>query len=233
MKRLALVLPGLLIGFLLGRIGPAREKLALEESLTKAEQRAEDAERRANARPQPIFMPGMGEVLPGAPGSRPTQPHPERTPPSAPPPADEVTGADTGAPPAPPPPPSPEAIQEEFELAVEAQRLRAAQNRAALIEQADLDDAQIEAVDHAVARMNDELALLGDELYAMATSGADPDPTEMLGLSHEVTGILYEAQLGLEDAVGQDALRDIQPEAGQIWNYVDLEAFRDTIEGAQ
>ena len=63
MKRLALVLPGLLIGFLLGRIGPAREKLALEESLTKAEQRAEDAERRANARPQPIFMkPKCGPV---------------------------------------------------------------------------------------------------------------------------------------------------------------------------
>lgn len=223
MKRFVFVLPGLILGFLLGRVGPSLDKAELEERVTQAEERAEQAERKRG--PRSLILPGMGEVLPGAPdrGSKVKN-------------AAEPDGAgpspqDTGGPSSEQgfegPPPD---IAEQFELAVEAQRLRTTQSRAALIEQADLDDAQIAEIDQAMLRMNDELALLGEDLMAVAMSGQEPDPTEMLGLSHDVTGILYEAQLSLEDSVGLETLDGVDPQAAQVWNYIELEGFRDAVE---
>jgi hypothetical protein len=222
MKRIVFVLPGLILGFLLGRAGPSLEKVELEERLAVAEDRAERAERKRV--PRDLILPGMGEVLPGA--------------------ADRGSGAkdssqpdgrsviqDTGAPSGEPDfsGPAPD-LTEQFELAVEAQGLRTAQSRAALIEQAYLDDVQLAEIDAAMLRMNDELSLLGEDLMAVAMSGEEPDPTEMLGLSHAVTGILYEAQLSMEESVGLEAMGDVDPQAAQVWNYIELEGFREAVE---
>lgn len=222
MKRFVFILPGLILGFLLGRVGPSLEKAELEERVAQAEERAKKAERKQG--PRNLILPGMGEVLPGAPdrGSSPKQASPSGS---------EPLTQDTGGPSSEQgfdgPPPD---IAEQFELAVEAQRLRTTQSRAALIEQADLDDEQVAEIDAAMLRMNDELALLGEDLMAVAMSGQEPDPTEMLGLSHDVTGILYEAQLSLEDSVGLDTLDEVDPQAAQVWNYIELEGFRQAVE---
>lgn len=222
MKRFVFVLPGLILGFLLGRAGPALEKVELEEQLAVAEERAEKAERERV--PRNLILPGMGEVLPGATdrGSTATD--------SSQPDGKTViqdTGEPAGEPELSGPAPG---LTEQFELAVEAQGLRTAQSRAALIEQAYLDDVQLAEIDAAMLRMNDELALLGEDLMAVAMSGEEPDPTEMLGLSHDVTGILYEAQLSMEDSVGLEAMGDVDPQAAQVWNYIELEGFREAVE---
>lgn len=223
MKRVVFILPGLILGFLLGRVGPSLEKAELEEQLTVAEERAEKAERKRG--PRNLILPGMGEVLPGASergSAAKKSPQGEGS---------QEGTLDTGAPSGEPgfegPPPD---IAEQFELAVEAQRLRTTQSRAALIEQGDLDDVQIAEIDEAMLRMNDELSLLGEDLMAVAMSGEEPDPTEMLGLSHDVTGILYEAQLTLEDSVGLDTLDGVDPQAAQVWNYIELEGFREAVD---
>lgn len=220
MKRFIFVLPGLVLGFLLGRVGPSLENQDLEDQLKEAEARAEKAERKQS--PRSLILPGMGEVLPGPAAPAPASGPPDRA-------SEQAEGVqDTGGVAefeGPPPD-----MAEQFELAVEAQALRTAQSRAALIEQADLDDAQVAEIDQAMDRMNEELALLGEDLMAVAMSGEEPDPTEMLGLSHDVTGILYEAQLSMEDAVGMDALQDVDPQASQVWNYIELEGFRGAVE---
>ncbi len=224
MKRFLFILPGLVLGFLLGRIGPSLENQDLEDQLEQAEARAEKAEREQ--RPRNLILPGMGEVLSGptaqgqAPRSAPRAEGDEQGPVEA---LQDTGGGGQAEGPAPD-------MAEQFELAVEAQALRTAQSRAALIEQADLDDAQVAEIDQAMQRMNEELALLGEDLMAVAMSGEEPDPTEMLGLSHDVTGILYEAQLSMEDAVGLDTLQEVDPQASQVWNYIELEGFRDAVE---
>ncbi|MFT5587560.1 MAG: hypothetical protein ACI9VR_005170 [Cognaticolwellia sp.] len=222
MKRVVFILPGLILGFLLGRVGPSLEKAALEEQLTVAEDRAEKAERKQG--PRNLILPGMGEVLSGAPDRGSAQKDSSQ-------PDGSPAVQDTGGPGVDPgfEGPAPD-IAEQFELAVEAQRLRTTQSRAALIEQADLDDRQIAEIDSAMLQMNDELALLGEDLMTVAMSGEEPDPTEMLGLSHDVTGILYEAQLTLEDSVGLNTLDGVDPQAAQVWNYIELEGFRDAVE---
>lgn len=223
MKRFLFVLPGLVLGFLLGRIGPSMENQSLEEQLEQAEERAEKAERKQ--RPRNLILPGMGEVLPG-PGTQEQAPRSDARPEGDAEGQAELT-QDTGGGAFEGPPPD---MTEQFELAVEAQALRTAQSRAALIEQADLDEGQVAEIDQAMQRMNEELALLGEDLMAVAMSGEEPDPTEMLGLSHDVTGILYEAQLSMEDAVGLDTLQEVDPQASQVWNYIELEGFRDAVE---
>jgi len=227
MKRFVFVLPGLILGFLLGRAGPSIEKGELKEQLAAAEDRAEKAERERV--PRSLILPGMGEVLPGATdrGSTATDSAHYEVRSSDGKTVTQDTGEPAGEPDFSGPAPG---LTEQFELAVEAQGLRSAQSRAALIEQADLDDVQLAEIDAAMLRMNDELALLGGDLMAVAMSGEEPDPTEMLGLSHDVTGILYEAQLSMEDSVGLEAMGDVDPQAAQVWNYIELEGFREAVE---
>jgi len=143
----------------------------------------------------------------------------------------EVLVVDTGMPDA--FAPDPQDIAEEFDLAVDAQRLRAAQSRAALAEQADLSDADLDEFDNIVSDMNADLAEYGDVLMDIALSGEEPEAEEMLGLTHEVTGILYDTQTAVNDLVGTDGMEAADPSARQVWNHVDLEVFRDTVDSVQ
>jgi hypothetical protein len=124
----------------------------------------------------------------------------------------------------------PEDIQGQFDLAVDAQDLRADQSRSALQEQADLTDEEMEVFDTMVADMNNALAEYGEELMELALSGEEPEAEEMLGLTHEVTGILYDTQSNINDLVGMDGMADTDPSARQAWNHVDLEVFRGVVE---
>jgi len=121
---------------------------------------------------------------------------------------------------------------EQFDLAVDAQRLRIDQSRAALAEQADLDDAQLAALDVATAEMNDRLSALGDDLLTMMNSAGDPDSLELLGLTRDVSGILYDAQLNVDEIIGPDAVASVEPDSREVWNYIDMESFRGAVESA-
>jgi hypothetical protein len=120
-----------------------------------------------------------------------------------------------------------------FDLAVDAQALRARQSRQALVEQAGLDADGQQALDDLVLNMNHRLADHADELVDLVLSEEEPTSSELLGVSHDVTGILYEAQTRLEELVGDDALGEVDPEASQVWNHLDLETLRPAMERAE
>ena len=46
-------------------------------------------------------------------------------------------------------------------------------------------------------------------------------------ISHEITGILYDAQTELDAVIGTEEWESVDEPSRQIWNYLDLEIFRD------
>lgn len=238
MKQFGWILLGLVIGFLIGGVQPRAElaverdqNARLQDDLVKAQSKAA----RCSGGRGGALLPGIGALLPDAP------PPAERAAPDrdergerdardADPdegPSVQIVGEDGGE------EPGFASPDEAFDAAVEAQQIRAEQSRAALAEQADLDDGELEEVDQIVGEMNDRLAEYADELLVLAESGEDPSPRELLGLTHDVTGILYESQSALEDTVGSDRMPDVDPEASAVWNYLDLSMMRDAAERAQ
>lgn len=228
MKQAGFVVVGVVLGFLLGGVGPRMELADLREALAEATQRADDAERKAMRRAAPsLFLPGVAQSYEA-------------------PSADEDDGPDTrtfesengnasltiesgsgegGSSDA----PVSEDPLDQFDLAADAQRVRAQQSREALRQQGDLDDDQMARVDDIVGSMNDELALLGDDVVDLMLGDSDPSATDMLGVSHDVTGVLYEAQLAMDDVVAESG-NDVEREASEVWNHVDLDAFREQVE---
>lgn len=232
MKQFVFAAIGIVLGFVLGGIGPRMDIATIQAKLD--ETAAELAQARSSSRAsRPSFpVPGMSEMF-------------------SPPPADdddegdfeepdedddgeavvEEGELDTGF--AEEFAPTAEDIAEEFDLAVDAQRLRARQSRAALQEQADLSDDQMVEFDNVIADMNGALSEYGDALMDIALSGEEPEAEEMLGLTHEVTGILYDTQTAVNDLVGGEAMDTTDPSARQVWNHVDLDSFRDAVESTQ
>lgn len=213
---------GVVLGFLLGGIGPRLSLQDTQDALQEAEERAEQAERGSPmTRRSPLPLPGMGEMLDPV-ASPPRAPAPEGAP-------DAVVVDDTGGVPLTAEGP-PDDLLDRYELAVDAQSLRRRQSREALVQQGDLSDDQIVQMDDIVAGMNDELALLGDDVVDLLLLGEEPSAEEMLGLSHDLTGILYEGQMQLNDVLGPDA--QVDPSAQEIWNHIDLEGLRPAVEAA-
>ncbi|MCA9605403.1 MAG: hypothetical protein KC619_07400, partial [Myxococcales bacterium] len=77
-------------------------------------------------------------------------------------------------------------------------------------------------VDAALTEMNEALYGHGEELIQLAMSDEPPSAAELLGITHDVTGILHHAQTRLEGIVGPERLGDVEPSALEIWNHVDL-----------
>jgi hypothetical protein len=235
-KQLGWILLGLVVGFLIGGVQPRAElaverdqSARLQDDLVKAQSKAARCSGGGAA-----LLPGIGALLPDRP-----PPAPDRSPsvdddddgghePDGADGADVIVVGDEGG-----DGPAFEDQDAAFDAAVEAQQIRAEQSRAALAEQADLDDGELEEVDQIVGEMNDRLSEYADELLVLAESGEDPSPRELLGLTHDVTGILYDSQSALEDTVGSDRMPDVDPEASAVWNYLDLGIMREAAERAQ
>lgn len=218
-----------MLGFVLGGVGPRTELAALDGELSRLQDELVEARSRA-ARRSPLSVVGLDRM--GA-----ARPDDEDPPPPAPAaPRDELredadldpvvvedpAGGD-----------APQDMAAEFDAAVQAQRVRLEQTRAALIEQADLGAPEVQALDQAMAEMNDRLGAMGEDLLDLALTGEEPDSREMLALTHEVSGILYDAQVELDEIIGPEAVEEVDPSAREVWNYVDLDTFRDTVEAAE
>ncbi|HHH27931.1 MAG TPA: hypothetical protein ENK57_06260 [Polyangiaceae bacterium] len=109
-----------------------------------------------------------------------------------------------------------------FQRAASIQRVRRVQSRAALIQQAGLDeDAQVE-LDEALQEMNEALYGHGEELIMLAMSDEPPAARDLLGITHDLTGIMHRAQLRIEAVVGPERVADVDESALEIWNHVDL-----------
>jgi hypothetical protein len=228
------LLPGLLLGFLAGGLQPRSQLAELEAEVQRLKDEQIREARRA-ARRSPLSVIGLDRA--GAGGEEPLPETPalaedlealEGDPASAAAPE----AVDSGAPQ--PLAEGPQGFGAEFDLAVEAQQLRREQTRAALIEQADLDGQEIERLDEIAFAMNERLGAMGEELLAMMDSvNADQEPSsrELLGLTHEVTGVLYEAQTAMDELIGDTS--EVDRSAAEVWNLVDLEVFREAVEAAE
>lgn len=224
---------GVVLGFVVGGVLPRQDLAERDAELARLQDDLVKARRQA-ARRSPLSVVGLDRA--GAPSAASA---PQRQ-------ADDQPGSQPPRDPAPSPPrdtgagPQLDVVEvggggdplAEFDLAVDAQRLRIDQSRAALVEQADLDDSQVEALDTAVAEMNDRLSEMGEELLDLVESSGEPDSRALLGVTHDVSGILYDAQVEVDEIIGQDAVETVDPQSREVWNYVDLESFRDTVEAA-
>ena len=212
MQRVAIALGALVLGFALGGVKP---RVELREA-----QQAQALEAPCPERPRARVLPGIGEALPDLSGAR-ARPAPKEDK------APDALTIELGSPEA--SDPEPAGTSEQFDLAVTAQALRAAQSRQALIEQADLSEEQQQQLDLLLRDMNADLAFYGEDLLTLAMQ-EEPDPTDALGLTHDVTGVLYESQLALDALVG-DA--EVDDESRMVWNHLDLEVFRPAVEALE
>lgn len=232
MRGLIWLIPAFIVGFLLGGV-PARRDLAkATEALAQAQDELAEAQKRGGRRSSlPIPLPALNDAL-SAPEDDPEEGE-ENTENN-----DQGDGAELVEMPSDGPPPSRNSakeLEEGFQAAVDAQRVRASQSRAALAEQAGLSDEDLQEFDQIVADMNDQLAAVAPDLIDLALSteeGEEPNVRDTLGVAHDVTGILYDGQAALEELVGAEALPDVEDASKQIWNYVDLETFGPALEAA-
>ena len=88
------------------------------------------------------------------------------------------------------------------------------------------------ALDEALVEMNDALLGHGEELVLLAMSNEAPHARDLLGSTHDVTGILHRAQLRMEAIVGPDRLDAVDPSALEIWNHVDLTQLEPAAEAS-
>lgn len=227
----------LALGFVLGGLKPRREIAELRAEVVQLEGAVKEANERASTRRGVSFLPLPGlERLSEAAGreqeaneddsDRRRRPRarwwrgyePER---------DRLGDAsvDDNARPR-----TPEERMQRFNTLADAQKIRADQSRQALREQARLDDQQMQTVDAVIGMMNDKLAPHAEVLLGIVDSNVDPDPTELLFISKEVTSILYDGQAKLEETVGPGGMREVDQDARQVWNYVNLEMLRPAAE---
>jgi hypothetical protein len=233
MRQLGWAFGGVVLGFLIGGVGPNRELAELNERYDALQDENLKLQRRRSTGLDALGA--MDRLLPGAalptrtgdggPDGRPSE-APEAGLPSTAPRSSPAT------PPSDAPPPVPAEPMEEFEAAVEVQAARAAQTRAALAEQADLSDAELEEFDAITDQLNLSLADHADQLVELALLGERPAPSALFGLTHEVSGVLLESQESLEALLGEDVVAETDPEALLVLNHVDLEIFRDSLFAA-
>lgn len=231
MRQLGWAFGGVVLGFLIGGVGPNRELAELNERYDALQDENLKLQRRRSTGLDALGA--MDRLLPGA--ALPTRTEhggPDGRPPDEPEPGRPAPSTDAPPATAPSELPPPAEPMEEFEAAVEVQAARAAQTRAALAEQADLSDAELEEFDAITDQLNLALADHADQLVELALLGERPAPSALFGLTHEVSGVLLESQESLEALLGEDVVAETDPEALLVLNHVDLEIFRDSLFAA-
>jgi hypothetical protein len=244
--RLSLVLAsglialGLVVGFVLGGVAPRRDADRLRRRADDLQEQLDAAE-RSGALGWRSPVPGFDRILRGPERAETLAPDPD--PPAA---ADSTRER--------PPPVGDAGVPatrgpgwrdrwrgrgEErvrlFERAASAQRVRRVQSRAALFRQAELAPEEMAEVDAIFDAMNGALQGYGEEIVVLALGDAPPSPEELLTITHDVTGILAEAQGRLGTILG-DRSGGVEPSALEVWNHIDLSrlepAARQALEGA-
>ena len=208
----------LLVGVVIGRLQPAQELAAAQAALADA-QGAADCGAGTLGRDLAALM--GGGLMPSG---------PRHTPP--PPSQDDVAAleqelAETEA--------EAEILREEatqdlrqglgneaeLSAARSALALRAAQARAALIEDADPSDAQLEAIDAAVADMNSSLEVLAQDLVQMFEGGGEPGRRDAMVFAAEALDTMIVAEDQIWDALDADQRDGVDDGSIDPFSYVD------------
>lgn len=111
--------------------------------------------------------------------------------------------------------------EEQLELARTALELRRAQARAALVEDADPDEVQLESIDNAVRDMNDSLNNLAEELTTMINEGETPTRRDALEFAADALDTMIVAEDSMRDALDADQLEALEEGALDPFSYVD------------
>jgi hypothetical protein len=98
--------------------------------------------------------------------------------------------------------------------------LRRTQAIAALREQAEASDEQMETVEQIVGDMNADLQALAEEFVATAREG-EPSRREMMVFANDTLGILIDTEDALFQALPADQREDLSEEALDPMSYVD------------
>ncbi|MCO4771467.1 MAG: hypothetical protein KDA24_15650 [Deltaproteobacteria bacterium] len=112
---------------------------------------------------------------------------------------------------------------EELELARTALELRRAQARAVLLEDARPDETQMETIDGAVTEMNDQLMGMADELATMIENGEEPSRREAMEFAADALDTMLVAEESMRAALDADQLGDLEDGALDPFSYVDPE----------
>lgn len=231
---------GLVGGFVIGGVGPRRELAEAEREIDRLE---DELESGGGAWRSPV--PGLDRILrspddeeradeprPETPETEPRQEGPEAE-------TVAVPGVDGGVP--------RESWRDRwrsraredreerydaFTRAAAVQRVRRIQSRAALVEQAELSEEEEAELDTVLGELNDSLAGYGEEILMLAARDEPPPPRDLLGITHDVTGILAQSQRRLEALLGPERMGETDPSALEIWNHVDLDRLEPAARAA-
>jgi hypothetical protein len=119
-----------------------------------------------------------------------------------------------------------------FTRAAAVQRVRRVQSRAALVEQAELTEEEEAELDTVLGDLNDSLAGYGEEILMLAARDEPPPARDLLGITHDVTGIMASSQRRLEALLGPERMGQTDPSALEIWNHVDLDRLEPAARAA-
>jgi len=112
---------------------------------------------------------------------------------------------------------------EQLELARTALELRRAQARASLVEDADPDETQLEAIDGAVNDMNSSLMGLASELTEMINNGEEPTRQDAMSFAADALDTMIIAEESMRGALDPDQLAALQDGSLDPFSYVDPE----------
>lgn len=218
MRALIAAALALLVGVVLGGFGPREELHEAERRIAELE--AQDC--------SPALAGGLASLLAaGAARSAAAPPADTGDRPDAPPRSKrEAESARPSAPPDAARPldrPTPPGARggDRLDSARAAMDLRRAQARAALIEEAAPDDAQLDALDAAVDEMNDELFVLADEAMARLESGETPERRDVMVFAADALDILITADERLASALDPEQRAAVDEAALDPFSYVD------------
>lgn len=100
-------------------------------------------------------------------------------------------------------------------------RVRRRQARAALVEQAELEEDDLVRVDAAVERMNEELAGMVEDLVEDATASGRLDRRELMAFAADALEVVISADGALRDVVGDEAVASVDDTALDPLSYLD------------
>jgi hypothetical protein len=131
---------------------------------------------------------------------------------------------------APAPEPATRNRSDEIEAARTALELRRTQARAALVEDADPDDAQLQAFDAATTAMNQRLFALADELEAMLDAGDTPSRRDAMEFTADALDAMLAAEENMRGALDAEQIDTLDDAALDPFSYVDP-ALLDRLQG--
>lgn len=102
-----------------------------------------------------------------------------------------------------------------------AMRLRSTQSRAALVEDANPNDEQLDTLDAAVDQMNAELLELADQLASRLEEGEVPSRHDQLAFAADALDILLEADASLRGTLDPEQLDAVEDGSIDPFSYVD------------